>query len=828
VPLRAQIEAAFSRWGRFVVRRRWLAIAACLGLSTALVSRLPELRVDNSDEAFLHQDDQARLRYDRFREQFGRDDHVLVVLQPREIFDLGFLETLRDLHREIEREIPYVEEVTSLLNARNTRGEADELIVEDLLEDWPASDADLAALRERVLSNPLYVNLLISEDEELTVLDVQPFTYSTRQTEADELGGFGEARAGPAAPAYLTDEEGFELTLALQELLERYETPELQIHLIGGPVFEYHIFQGLQDDASVFMVLSNLTVVLLLVVLFRRFWAVVLPVIVVLLAMLSTMGLMVWLDIPFSVTLNMLPAFLLVVGVCDSIHLLVIFYRRLDAGRTREEAIADAIGHSGLAVVMTSVTTAVGLLSFSLAEIAPIAQLGVLAPAGVMLALAYTLALLPALLAVVPMRPAPRRRGVAGRGALDAFLARVGDLTTRHPWRVAACSAAVLLAALPGVLAVRFSHDARRWLPDGDPMKTAWLLLDERFKGVETLEVLVDTGRENGLHDPDALRRLESAMRYSETLSVDGLPVNKAISIVDVLKETHQALNENRPEFYVLPEERRLIAQELLLFENSGSDDLGDVTDTGFRTGRMTIRTPTADALLYPGFMDEMAAGLGGVLGPALPFEFTGGLALFSRVMQAVTRSMAVSYAFALAVITPLMVLLIGDLRRGLVAMIPNLIPVYLVLALMGWAGIPIDMSTLLIGGVIVGLAVDDTIHFMHKFGRYYEESGNPRAAVHETLATTGSALLFTSLVLCLGFSVFLFAYMQNTFWFGLLAATGVAVAFLADVLLGPALMVLVTRDRSAVRDRDQGAPRLSSRLQVPAPCAEIIRKTKQ
>ncbi len=139
------------------------------------------------------------------------------------------------------------------------------------------------------------------------------------------------------------------------------------------------------------------------------------------------------------------------------------------------------------------------------------------------------------------------------------------------------------------------------------------------------------------------------------------------------------------------------------------------------------------------------------------------------------------------------MILLIGSLKRGLVAMIPNLIPVYLVIALMGFGGIPLDMTTLLIGGVVIGLAVDDTIHFMHKFNRYYEDTGDPAAAVHETLVTTGSALLFTSLVLGVGFGIFMGGYMVNIFWFGLLSSFAVVVAFLADITLAPALMMLVT-----------------------------------
>jgi predicted RND superfamily exporter protein len=523
------------------------------------------------------------------------------------------------------------------------------------------------------------------------------------------------------------------------------------------------------------------------------------------------MGFMVWLDIPFSITLNLLPAFLLVVGLCDAVHILAIVYRRLAAGDSREDSIVFALTHSGLAVVMTSVTTAAGLASFSLAALAPIAQLGILAPAGVMLAMVYSLALLPALLAVSPLKQVTAREGLAGRGIFDRFLARMGDASTRHPVRVVAGTAVIIVAALPGLMQVYFSHDAIRWFPKDDPIRIAEEIFDSQFKGASSLEVLVHTQGENGLHEPDTLQRIERAMRHSETLEVAGRPVGKVVSIVDIVKETHQALNENRPEYYVLPEDRELIAQEMLLFENSGTDDLEEVTDTRFQTARVTVRTPWVDALLYPDFIDEIRSSYREILGEDLTFELTGGTVVFTRVFEAVIYSMARSYMFALGVITPLMILLIGSLRRGLVAMIPNLIPIYLVLAFMGYADVPLDAGTLLIGGVIIGLAVDDTIHFMHRFGRYYDERGDVYYAVHETLATTGTALLFTSIVLASGFAVFLMSYMQNSFWFGALCLLGTVVAFVADIVLAPALMVLVTR-------REPAEPALSVTSSNPGP----------
>jgi hypothetical protein len=551
------------------------------------------------------------------------------------------------------------------------------------------------------------------------------------------------------------------------------------------------------------LLLSNGAIMLLLTILFRRVSGVVLPVAVVTLSMLSALGAMSWVGIPFSVTLNFLPAFLIVVGVCDSIHILVIVYRQLDAGMPRDEAIVYALSHSGLAVVMTSVTTAAGLLSFSVAQLAPVAQLGVVAPFGVMLAMVYSLVLLPALLAVSPLKRKRRGRDIA-ISAVGNLLARLGDIVTEHPGRVIAAWLLPLLVAIPGIALVQFSHDAMKWFPKEDPIRRASDVIDEEFEGAGGMEVIIHTRQENGLHDPEVMRRIEQAMRHTETLLVDGRKISQTISLVDIVKETHQALNENRPEFYKLPGERRLLAQELLLFENSGSDDLEDMTDSQFSQARMSLRMHWVDAMVMPPFLELLRSELAAILGPDLDIELTGGGVMFSRIFENVVVTLARSYVLALLIITPLMILLIGSLKRGLVAMIPNLIPVYLAIALMGFCGIPLDMTTLLIGGVVIGLAVDDTIHFMHKFNRYYEDTGDPAAAVHETLVTTGSALLFTSLVLGLGFAIFMGGYMVNIFWFGLLSSFAVVVAFLADITLAPALMMLVTPKRSVQDDSSE------------------------
>jgi predicted RND superfamily exporter protein len=801
--LRHRIELGFEAWGRLVVRRARLVVLVSLLASAAAVSQLPHLRADNSIESFLLEDDPALERYDEFRERFDRDDRIVVALDPADsVYDLAFLERLRALHRDLEASLPHVAEVTSLVNARSTWGRGDELVVEDLLEQWPRNDADLERIRARVEETPLYRNLLVSADGGFTTVVIEPSTFSSSADSAPELGGFGDESEGTSGNGggqgrpYLSDAETAELVHALRSVVDRHRSEDLPLYVVGGPFMNVALTEHLTHDVSVFMSLSILATAGMLALLFRRASGVILPLVVILTALVNTLGLVALLDVPFSMTLQILPAFLVAVGICDSVHLLVITYRRLALGDTIEDAIAFSLRHSGLAILMTSLTTAGSLLSFLVAELRPVHYLGLVAPLGVMLAFAYAVSLLPALLALFPVKALSRPESRPGGRLSDRVLTRLGDFATGHPYPVLGVTGLLLVLAGAGIAQLHFGHDALRWFPPDDPLRRSSEAIDAHIEGVSTLEFVIDTGRDFGLYEPEALEHIDAGVEWARHHRDDGLAVASAISIVDIVKETHRALNENRQAYYAIPAERDLLAQELLLFEQSGSDDLEEVTDGRFRLARLTLRVPWVDAMVYPAFIGRIEQGLRERFGPRLDFSVTGTAEIFSRSFRALILSLGRSYAVALAVIVPLMVLLIGSLERGLVAMVPNLVPVALTLGLMGWLGIPLDASTLLIGAIIIGLAVDDTIHFMHKFSRYLEDLGDPRAAVHETLLTTGSALLFTSLALGVGFGVLLFAYMANAQEFGLLALFALGVAFAADIVLGPALMLLVTRRR--------------------------------
>ena len=800
---RGRVEDGFERWGYFIVRHRHVALILSVVVTGWLVSYLPQLTIDNSTESFLLGDDPQVLRYNAFRDQFGRDDQIVLAVEAPDLFGLDFLERLRALHESIEAEVPFVSEVESLINARFTRGEGGELVVGELLEDWPESDADLELLRERVLSNPLYRNRLISEDAAVTALVITPDTYSPDSPQAAELGGFGDTDieididASEARPIYLKAAEGDQVIAALYEVMSRFEADDFRMHMAGALPMTYRINQGMQRDFTRFLPATLVLMCLVLGLLFRRVGGVVLPLLVVVLSLVATLGIMILLDIPGSTAVQILPVFLLTVGVCDAVHILAIVYRLRMEGVGEEDSVARALAHSGLAVLMTSVTTSAGMISFVSAEMGAVRDLGILAPIGVGLAFVYTMVLLPALIAIFPMPPPRSGHMAEGVFPFESFLVAAGRFACRSPWRVLVPATGLIVLAVLGALQTTFSHNGLLWFPEDDRVRRDFLAIDDHFGGSVTMEVLVDTREPGGLYEPELLLELERLAFEIANVAREPVVVASTLSILDIVKETHQAMNENRPEMRRVPDTREAVAQELLLFENSGSDDTEELVDSQFQMTRLNVRVPFVDALLFPEFIRAVEGVLEHRVGDRADYQVTGLMALLATIFDAVIVSMGRSYAFAIAVITPLMMLLLGSLRRGLVSMVPNLLPIVAVLGVMGWLGLAIDTTTMLIGAMVIGIAVDDTIHFMHKFHRYFEETGDLERAVQETLRTTGSALLFTSLVLMAGFAIFGLSEMTNIRIFGLLSAFAAGVAFLADLLIAPALLAVVEGHRA-------------------------------
>ncbi|MEE8476703.1 MAG: MMPL family transporter, partial [Myxococcota bacterium] len=452
--MRERLESILAAWGQRAYRHPRLTIGLVLASLLPMFSQLPQLELNATTEALLHGTDPTRVAYDRFREQFGRDDLILIAIAGPEVFDFDFLEKLREMHRDIETEVPHLEDVRSLVNARDTRGAEDELIVGDLLEDWPTTPAELETIKRRALANPLYRNLLLSEDGRITTISIELDAYSSLGIKADELGGFGDDETQARPP--ITGAESEQIILAIESIVDRYRAADFVIYVAGAPVLVHALQAAMRADMARFTLLAIAAIVFFLYALFRNVAAAILPLLVVIPSLLTTLSIMAMTGLMISIPTQILPSFLLAVGVGNSVHILAIFYQERRRGADEESAISFALGHSGLAVVMTSLTTAGGLISFSAAEIAPIAEFGIIGPVGVMISLLLTVVALPALISLAPMGT-PRSAGGQGPQLSQRWLMRAGDFSVRNAGVIVVAVGVLLVVALLGALRIQFS-----------------------------------------------------------------------------------------------------------------------------------------------------------------------------------------------------------------------------------------------------------------------------------------------------------------------------------------------------------------------------------
>ncbi len=390
--IRSRVDQGFSRWAERIADAPKRVIALSLIASALLVSQAGRVEVTTNTDEFLLPHHPIRIAYDQFKEQFGSDKYVLVTLRHDDIFSADFLEWLETFHRHIEDRVPYVEEVTSLVNARSTRSEGDELIVGDLLEDWPRDPASLSRLAKFVASNPFYQRLVLGDDGKHTSvqIELQPYAQSEQEDmlegfdgfdntdETDETDGFdaaidatfdaGEERDAPVRTTMTGAQEG-EVSAEMRAIIRELDRPDIDIHLAGTPIMNVRIFEDVGRNLVIFVAISTGVVGLVMAFVFRRLAGVVLPLSVVLLSLAGMVGFVGLRGQPVNMSIQILPSFLLAVGSSSSIHLLVIFFQQFDAGASKRDAIVHTFSHAAMPVSLACMTTAVGLGSFFVADI---------------------------------------------------------------------------------------------------------------------------------------------------------------------------------------------------------------------------------------------------------------------------------------------------------------------------------------------------------------------------------------------------------------------------------------------------------------------------
>jgi len=414
---------------------------------------------------------------------------------------------------------------------------------------------------------------------------------------------------------------------------------------------------------------------------------------------------------------------------------------------------------------------------------------------GVMIALLNTIVLLPAILAILPIKPAKEKQ-IKNSQRMDAILDWIALFSVNNAKAIVSVSAIIFVVWGYMALSVEFKHDPLSWQPDDSEIKLATSRVDKELKGSVTMEVIIDTKKENGLYSSELLTKLDNIRKKAEAIDNENYFVGKGWSVAEVVKEIHRALHSNNQDYYAITTNDALIPQEFLLFENSGSDDLEDLVDSSFSKARITFKLPWMEASEYGALSDELTKIIKDELGDSVEITITGMVPLFQRTLSAAMDSMATSYVMAFVLIAIMMMILMGSVKIGLISMIPNMLPIIMTLGFMSVVNMPLDMFTMLVGAIVIGLSVDDTVHFFHNFKKYHHLGHTTKESVEHTMIGTGRALVATSVVLALGFYVYMFASLNNLINFGVLAGGAISIALISNIVLGPALLTLITKDK--------------------------------
>lgn len=384
---------------------------------------------------------------------------------------------------------------------------------------------------------------------------------------------------------------------------------------------------------------------------------------------------------------------------------------------------------------------------------------------------------------------------------VDRFIFAVSSFGMRHAKKIFAGTLLLAAFSIVGLSKVYFSHDPVRWYPKDHPTRVSGELIDRELSGSMTLEVIVDSGQNNGLYDPKFLHLLEQIEQTSLDYQPGAQDIKKTISILGVVKENHKILHEGKQEYYQIPDTREEIAQELLLFENAGSDDLEEFTDSNFRIARISMLMPFQNMIGMKQYLAELDAKHKALIIESgltdVSVHTTGLIMIFAKTLLVMLWGTIMSYGQSFLLVGALMFLMMGNFRTGMLAFGPNMIPVLLTIGVMGWMNMPLDLLTSLLGCIIIGIAVDDTIHFMHHYRSYAAQGYDPETSVRKTLDIAGRAIVFTSVVLVGCFLIHLTDTFVTSKNFGFLLSIALSTALICNLLVVPALMKLFWKDAS-------------------------------
>lgn len=758
---------------RFILRNR-LANLIVIVLFTALMGWLGT-RVQMSYEMarMLPETDSTIIIYENFKKQFGEDGSVMFVgLQDEKLFELDHFQAWYDLTNEV-RNIEGVEEAISVARmfqlVRNDSLKKFDFV--PVIDAKPQSQAEMDSLKNQIFQLPFYEGRLFNSETHVSMmmitLDKNVLNTKNRVALIHEIES------------------------TLNKFSEQYD---IRLYYSGMPYIRTITSEKIQQELVMFVFLSLLIAAIILFAFFRSFRAVFFIIVIVLITVVVMFGTLSIFGFKITILTGILPPLLIVIGVENSIFLLNKYYNEFSIHGNKIKALSRVIRRIGAANLLTNATTAAGFAAFTITGNALLVEFGIIASINILLAYLVSLFLIPIIFSYLP-NPKPQHIQHFEKGNVNKLLQKIAWVILNRRNVVYIITVIAVIAGVLGVVRLRTTGNMVDDISHKSRLYKDLMFFEKHFKGVMPFEISIDTKKKKGLLRASTLQKLETlqdSMAFYPELS-------KPVSMVEVVKFSKQAFFKGNPAYYELPtnQERNFI---LSYVPNLGTADSKSIinafVDSSLQKTRISVQMANIGTTEIDTLQKKLKPTIDEIFPPEdFDVDITGGSIVFLEGTNYLVKNLISSLLLALLVIAVLMALTFSSFKMVIISLIPNLIPQLLTAAMMGYVGISIKPSTILIFSIALGISVDNTIHFLARYRlQLFLNDWKIKESVLAALLETGFSMIYSAVVLFFGFAIFILSSFGGTEALGYLVSFTLLAAMLSNLFVLPSLLLTLDK----------------------------------
>jgi uncharacterized protein len=714
-------------------------------------------------KVFFEADNPQLIAFEQMQNSFSKNDNASIVIAPHSanVFDRQSLKLIEQLTNDA-KQTPLSTRVDSLTNFQHTWSQDDDLIVEDLVSNVDTLDStQLSKIRQFALAEPNLVGRMVSPSGRVSMVNITVNLPDGDQTE-----------------------EVTEVTEFIRTLTDRYKQqyPDFDFYHTGVVVMNDAFASAAKHDAATLVPLMFFTIIVIMWLSLRTLVGTLSTLLVIVASIVTTMGLSGWMGIFLSTATVNVPTMVMTLAVADCIHVVSSMLIALRQGKSKPEALAYSLKLNVKPVLITSITTGIGFLTLNFAAVPILADLGNLTALGVVFACIFSLSLLPALIMVLPIQSVLQQSQKTGKTE------KFGEWVITHHRKLLPLTLLVTVVALFFAFKNHLNDLPTAYFDKSTTFRQSTDFQQANLSGMTYIDFAIYTEQESGINDPDVQMKIEGFSQWLREQS----EVEHVSTITDTFKRLNKNMHGDDQSYYVLPADRELSAQFLLLYEMSlpYGLDLNNQVNMDKSATRIMATIKNLGSKEITNLEDRSQHWFTANAPELTTIAASPGL-MFAHIGEANMASMINGTLVALLLISSLLVFALKSWRMGVISLLPNLLPAAIGFGIWGAYSGQINLSLSIVLSMTLGIIVDDTVHFLTKYQLAKKAGKNAEEAVRFAFASVGRALWVTTIVLSLGFSVLTLSPFALNADMGMLTSIIILVALAVDFLFLPAFLMV-------------------------------------